>query len=211
MQREQLRNCGLYRQSHHIKRHPAVNLHHATRYSERIGLPLNRFVTINLTMLGCAPKEAGHIFRRMVAQRFAPWLRRSDANKKGVPPTYVWSLEAGGGFTACHWLVHVPERMHRAFTAKLREWLGGLIGGQPETCATDVRPIYNLIGARRYVLKGTEPLWAEHLAVRAVPQGLVFGKRSGFSRNLGPAARKRGGYRPRPLLRRQTRNHAAGQ
>ena len=199
MERERLSNGGAYRQSHYIKRHPAVNVHHATRYSERIGLPLNRFVTINLTRLGCAPREAGRIFRRLRAERFAPWLRRTSANKGGVPPTYVWSLEAGGGHTACHWLVHVPERLHRAFAAKLQQWLASLAGDTPEPSVADVRPIYNLVGARRYVLKGTEPVWAEHLAVRPVPQGLVFGKRSGFSRNLGPAARKRGGYRPQSV------------
>jgi hypothetical protein len=199
MSRERLSNGGAHRQSHHIKRHPAVNFHHAARYSERIGLSLNRFVTINLSLIGCSPKEASSTFRRMLAQRFAPWLRRDATNNEGISPTYVWTLESGGGQSACHWLVHVPLKMHRAFASKLGTWLESLTGARPVDGAIDLRPIHNLVGARRYALKGIDPAWAQHLAVRPVPQGLVFGKRSGFSRNLGPAARKRGGYRPRSI------------
>lgn len=53
MDREHQWNGGASRVTHHINRHPAVNIHHATRYSERIGLPLNLFVTINFTCAGC--------------------------------------------------------------------------------------------------------------------------------------------------------------
>lgn len=196
MKGERLGNGGTYRVTRHINRRPAVNIHHATRYSVRIGLPLNRMVTINFNLTECRNDRAGHAFRKMLTQRFAPWLRRTSLNKLGTPPTYVWAVEGAGNQAAAHWLVHVPAGLQRAFEQKLRDWLTSLFGTPPEPTAVKVKPIHNLIGARRYILKGIDPGWADHLKVRAFDQGVVVGKRSGFSKNLGPTARQRGGYRP---------------
>jgi hypothetical protein len=195
MERERLGNGGTYRVTHHINRRPAVNLHHATRMSLRIGFPLNRMVTINFTKTACKQDRAGHHFRKLLTQRFAPWLRRTASKKSVVPPTYVWTIEAAGKQIAAHWLVHVPTGLSRSFERKLTDWLASVFG-EPEGQAIDVRPIVNLVGAKRYILKGIDPVWADHLKVVAVDQGKVIGKRSGFSKNLGPAARKRAGYRP---------------
>jgi len=192
-------NGGPDRVSHFIKRRPAVNIHHAVRYSQRIGLPLNRFVTINFDLTSCASSRASHAFRKLLTQRFAPWLRRSSEGNQSVPPTYVWAIECGGRQTAVHWLVHVPRGMYRSFDRKIRAWLMSLLDAPPEPHAINVKPIHNLTGLRRYVLKGVDPAWAKHLGVRHVDQGMTIGKRSGFSKNLGPAARKRGGYVPRRM------------
>jgi hypothetical protein len=97
MNRVQLGNGGQRRITHHINRHPAVNIHHATRYSEQIGLPLNRFITINFSHTACAADDAGPVFRRMLAARFAPWLRRTAQTGTMIPPTYVWSMDGGDG------------------------------------------------------------------------------------------------------------------
>jgi hypothetical protein len=164
-----------------------------------IGLPLNRFVTVNFNLAGCAGDRASHTFRKLLAERFAPWLRRAARNVRGIPPTYIWAMEAAGNQSAAHWLVHVPKGLHRAFEAKISDWLTSLMGNQPEVAAVKVQPIHNLIGARRYALKGVDPAWGPHLGVRPSDQGVVIGKRSGFSRNLGPAARSRSGYKPRRM------------
>lgn len=185
------------RVSHHIQRRPAVNIHHAERYSRHIGFPLNRFVTINFSHTLCKMERASHEFRRLLAQRFAPWLRRTKGST-GVPPTYVWALEAAGGKVAVHWMVHIPAGLRRTFEAKIRQWLTGMMG-QIELQAVKVQAVHNPVGLRRYILKGTEPFWAAHLNVEHVPQGVIVGKRSGFSENLGPTARKLNGYRPQRI------------
>ncbi len=149
MERERIRNRGLYRVSSRINRQPAVNVHHASRYSELIGLPLNTAVTINFGLLGCGPAEAGLRFRTMLAQRFAPWLRRTTGNVAGIAPTYVWTMEAAGNQTAAHWLVHIPARMTKPFRAKLAEWLAAIAGGEADSNAANMKPIYNLTGIRR--------------------------------------------------------------
>ena len=199
MDRATIGNGGSDQISHFIKRRPAVNFHHATRYSKAIGLPLNRFVTINFALTTCGSHRASHAFRKLLTQRFAPWLRRSGEASRSIPPTYVWALECGGGQTAVHWLVHIPKSMRSSFDRRLTEWLSSLLGAPPESNALHVKPIRNLIGLRWYLLKGVDPAWAPHLGVKHVDQGITIGKRSGFSKNLGPAARKRGGYRPRRM------------
>jgi len=196
MDREPIRNRGALRRSRHINRLPAVNVHHASRYSERIGLPLNTFITVNLTALGVAA-AASTVFRKLLAQRFAPWLRRGSPQARLISPTYVWSIEAAGNVTAAHWLVHLPESLVSQFAMKLGAWLEGLSGEKVLHETVQMKPIYNLVGIRRYILKGVNPAWAEHLGVKAVDQGIVNGKRSGFSKNLGPTARKAGGYKPK--------------
>jgi hypothetical protein len=196
MEREHLRNDGARRVSHVIKRLPAVNIHHARRYAERIGLPLQLFVTINFTLLGVPPDAAVLLFRTVLAQRFAPWLRRTSESNRHIPPTYVWVMEAAGGQMAVHWLVHMPAKMRWSFKRKVIDWLEEAAGHSPPERAFNLKPIKNIVGLGRYILKGTDAPWAKHLGVVHVPQGRVVGKRSGFSKNLGPTARKRGGYKP---------------
>jgi hypothetical protein len=153
-------------------------------------------VTINFGMSGIRPEDASHVLQRLFAQRFAPWLRRAAANDNKLKPTYAWSLEAPHGTVSAHVLIHLPQELVGSFRVRLAKWLEGLSGSTVPSRALDLRPIYNLVGATRYLLKGINPTWAEHLAIKPVHQGEIIGKRSGFSRNLGPAARRRTGYKP---------------
>jgi hypothetical protein len=197
MNGEQLRNNGAYRISRSIGRRPAVNVHHAQCYAELLGLPLRTSVTINFSLTGVPADTAVHLFRIILAQRFAPWLRRTCLNARHVCPTYVWVAEAGGGHLAVHWLLHVPPRLMLLFREKLTAWIAAAVKGELNPRVINIKPVTNVIGLRRYMLKGVVSSWAAHLGVDPVPQGIVVGKRSGFSRNLGPSARSRGGYKPR--------------
>ena len=190
---QQERTSTRQRPSLAIRGRPAINLHHATRFADVCNLTPNIFVTINFDLLGVQPRSASSLLRKLIAQRFAPWLRRTL--KQSL--SYVWTIEAAGGLTAAHWLVSVPFQNITDFEQKLNGWLCELTAHEPEVGAIDVRPIKNLVGLRRYMLKGIDPAWASHLGVTAIPQGETFGKRLGFSRNLGPTARKKAGYKPR--------------
>jgi len=195
-----MQNTGATRRSRHINRYPAVNIHHARRQAERTGVPLNWMVTINFGVAAVAPEDASSLLQKLIARRFAPWLRRSADNDNGLKPTYVWSLEAPHGSVSAHVLLHLPPRVIRKFRSRLLDWLEGLAGTAIPARAVDVRPIYNRVGVTRYILKGINPAWGNHLAVDPVDQGEIVGKRSGFSRNLGPAARQRSGYKPKRHL-----------
>jgi hypothetical protein len=182
--------------SRHINRTPAVNIHHATRYADRAGLSLNAFVTINFTDID-AGESASLAFRKLLNQRFAPWLRRTAFSSRVLAPTYVWSIENTRGTIAAHWLVHLPADVRAVFLERLPRWLEGITGSTPLSSTIQMKPIYSIIGLRRYILKGVNPVWATRLGVLSSDQGIVNGRRSGFSRNLGPVARAKGGYKPR--------------
>ena len=191
-----MRNLGKSRRSHAIHRYPAVNIHHARKCSESWGVPLNIHVSVHLSQCGFSPEAASEVFQRLISQRFAPWLRRSTANDNKLPPTYVWTLEAPHGRVGAHWLIHLPAQLLPLFKANLPEWIRGL-GGNPSLTSIRIAPINRLIGMTRYILKGISSPWAAHLKIGPVDQGEIVGKRSGFSRNLGPTARQRRGYKPR--------------
>jgi hypothetical protein len=194
-----MRNMGATRQSGHINRVPASNIHHATRVAERWGTPLNRHVTLNFDSLGVHKNEASRVLQKMLAQRFAPWLRRSGKSRASIRPTYVWTLEAAGNVVSAHWAVHIPRGRLGDFKNKLAAWLREAAGSDAIGGAIKITPIYNITGLKRYILKGTIASYARLCKITHVPQGKIVGKRSGFSKNLGPAARARAGYRPQRI------------
>jgi len=194
-----MRNMGASRRSRHINRYPAVNIHHARRYASNLGVPFNWMVTINFGVGGLPPEDASATLQKLLAQRLAPWLRRS-ANDNQVKPTYVWALEAPHGVVSAHLLIHLPTPLSEDFGDRVLRWLEGLIGSGVPRRAVDIRPIRTLVGVTRYLLKGINDVWGPHIKIRPIPQGEIIGKRSGFSRNLGPAARKRGGYKAKRYI-----------
>jgi hypothetical protein len=87
--------------------------------------------------------------RRLLAQRFAPWLRRAMKGRGG--PTYVWVVEAPGGGAHVHWAVHVPPALTADFR-RLPRWVADAVAsevGALEPAATDHRPVDNAVGLKR--------------------------------------------------------------
>ena len=158
-------------------------------------LPLNQLVTINYSKTSCQRREASAKFRQLLKSRFARWLRRNPKNRRQRPPTYVWCFEAAGNQIAVHWLVHIPRGLIREFRRELPAWVDATAGKIHDVSFVKHRPIYNLIGARRYILKGTDPKIARQWKITPSDQGIVIGKRCGFSQNLGPVSRKAAGYK----------------
>jgi len=154
-------------------------------------------VTLNFTAMDSHPSVVSALFRKLLSQRFAPWLRRTAKVRTKTEPTYVWALEAAGGQLAVHWLVLIPSEIRAAFEEKLGSWTNEISGGEADETAVDVRPISNLLGARKYILKGTEPNYAALLKINHVNQGEVIGKRAGASKNLSHFQRRKAGYRPK--------------
>jgi hypothetical protein len=192
------------RSTYWINRKPAANLHHATRFASRINVPLNTMVTINFSQLGICSKEVSAVFQKIISQRFSPWLRRNPQTVTTIPPTYVWTLEAANKQDAVHWVLHVPPTMSGEFTTAIKSWVREIATENPCGQAVKIDPVKNIVGLKRYILKGTEPHYAKMIQIEPVDQGIVFGKRSGFSRNLGPMARKRNGYKSRQFYSRSS-------
>jgi hypothetical protein len=180
------------RDSCHIDRRQARNLMDATYYARtrlvELGRPLNTFVTLNFDHTDCPPEHVSSRFEKLRDNHFVRWLRY----RASAPAYYVWAVENSGGDTHVHWVVHVPPSLRESFRTKLPEWLGQVAGTiRFAESAIDVRPVSNLPGLARYLLKGMDSRYAPRYSVRHVPQGLVHGKRCGVSKSLGPAARTR--------------------
>lgn len=189
-------NSGTARQSTQIGRKPAANVHHAFRFANTIGCPLNYFVTINFALTPCPAQRTSAAFRRLLCSWFARWLRRHPKNKAKCPPTYAYAVETANGQTHVHWAVHIPRGFVREFRRILPQWIEAVAGGPMHApSAVKHRRVYNPVGLKRYMLKGMDPLFARLWQIRPVDQGLVIGRRSGFSRNLGPTRRHAAGYR----------------
>jgi hypothetical protein len=176
------------RVSRHINRKPASNLYHAVRIAEAIGTPLSHLATVNFSKTLCQADNASLAWQRLLARHFAPWIRRPPKGLVTRPtePTYVWVLENTGDL-ALHWLVHVPDQRFCDFHEKLPGWLTTVGVIPTDVGAIDVREANNPRGAGYYLLKGVNPVYAAGLGVTPIPQGSVIGKRSGFSRSLGPS------------------------
>jgi hypothetical protein len=184
---------GTPRVSVHINRKPAGNIHHAIRLAEHLGVPLNTFVTINYALTSCQPEHVSRSFETLRRNYFTPWLRRPPARLKvaASPSAYIWVLEAAGGNVALHWLINIPPKRAADFASRLFDWLAAVGAIVSAPCAVQIKSAPRPRGLGRYLLKGIDPVYAPFYGVNPVPQGKVSGRRSGFSRCLGPSVRAR--------------------
>jgi len=190
--------------SHRVGRKAAQTLYYAEEQAERIGLPINTTTTINFAVLGISPREAGKVFQKLRNERFAPWCRRGS--HKRFQPTYTFGFEnTRDGLvysdpdgdehnTHVHWTLHIPPRLYERFEAVLYEWLGEIAGRKdwPDN-ALRVSPKTFDCKPANYPIKGASRAVAEQYGVKPekiTPQGVVIGKRTGTSTNLGPSARR---------------------
>jgi hypothetical protein len=180
------------RRTHHIGWRQAQNLREAIHYADKrlidIGRPLNTFATINFGHIACAPEVVSEIFEKLRDNHFVRWLRYGTSYLS----YYVWVIENAGGHTHVHWVLHLPKSLRAAFEIKLAEWLARVAG--TITCresAVNIETVTSLRGLGLYLLKGMDPRYAARCGVTSVPQGLVYGKRCGVSKSLGPASRAR--------------------
>lgn len=180
------------RHSHHIRRQQITNIKPAIRLAEKRGTPLNRFITINFTQIGCAAESVSIAFSE-VRERFGRWLRRGAGTGSATKTAaFVWVIENGGDQLAAHWLVHVPPQREADFRIRLTAWLQKAVPGcNPEGRDIDIKQARTPLGAGKYMMKGLDPAYGDFYRIRPVPQGVVQGKRCGFSQSLGPSSCRR--------------------
>lgn len=191
-----------------IKRKAAASLLHSVRTAEAIDRPFNTFVTVSLWQLGLGPDDASKFFRDMRERHFLRWSAytpRGTTGPRNGPPTYSWVIEAPHNLVHVHWMLHVQPGQERAFAAVLRRWIGRRmkIGQVPEG-VIEIARIDNAEGLKLYFAKGLDPQLARLWRIRPVESGLVYGRRAGTSRNLGPAE-----WQPRKAAYQRARRRVA--
>lgn len=172
-----------------------ANLTDAAWHALEIGVPLNRFITINWST---ARVEAPRAATAGFLKRAGDWLA-----DRGLPRAYVWVRENDGG-DHVHILIHVPSRFARDFSRRQRGWLltlgaerrSGVIKTDAvarDYAAADASPAYyrqNLDVVIRYLLKGASERAAGFTDHRRRGTGLIQGQRAGVSHDLGKRARE---------------------
>lgn len=184
---------GVARVSEYIDRRQIGNFFKGIRHANRIGRPLNLFVTINFKHTACSPQDASKCFEKIRVNHFIPWLAYQSRKSKRLNfgrPTFVWVIENSGEDIGPHWLVHIPERLQDEFRKKVARWLETCAGPVSSPQALDIRKAPSPLGAGLYMAKGINPKYAKFYGIRPKAQGKVHGKRCGTSNNLSRTARE---------------------
>jgi len=164
------------------------DMHEANKFAAEIGLPLNRFISINWLLT-----EVGHLNSDAFAhgmKNMGQWFRDSGYSTAWI---YVHECPSKEGKECpnSHILLHLPRRVIRAkFDEMLRIWFSASNGGT--VSEPRMKPGQWRDTRLQYMSKG-----AHHLVCRGYGgyrkkggQGIVTFKRSGTSQNIGKAARK---------------------
>ena len=173
--------------------------------AERIGLPLNTWVTINFSLTAIDPWDSVQAFKDWRYNYFNKWARRPRKGQgQSFAPTiaYVFENKRGNDVydeigpdlphnVQVHALFHIPPERQHDFECRAFEWLDAVTGGISAANAIDIRVVTQDNGIKNYCLKGSQPRVAKHFGVKNYsPQGAIKGKRTGTTANLGPSARK---------------------
>ena len=178
-----------------------TNLTAAAAQADRIGLPLNRMITLHWESAG-VPLDA----MAKATGRFIDLLSKA-LTRHGSRTAWVFVHEAGKGKGGhAHVLAHVPQALAGLVARRQRSWLKRITGkpykarvifGRPIAGAHATAPgagdLYavNLDAALSYLTKGADEPAAERFGLtRLEPGGRVIGKRCGVSQNIGPKARR---------------------
>jgi len=172
------------------------------RLAAILGLPLNRFITINWAAMGVTdPVKATGRFLKLI---------KDALRSKGCASAHVWVSECGpvqGVHT--HIVIHMPPELGRWWQARQAQWLkqcgavpvrGGVVsravGGSYHCSQGDEQSrahyMINLFEVIDYILKGVCRRARMTLNVRHKAYGgTVTGKRTATSQNIGKAAWQR--------------------
>lgn len=185
-----------------------ANIGEAVLHAIEIGLPLNRFVTINWEASGI---ENGAWATGRLLKFAGDWLRRHRAQL-----AYVWVQERGPRVGQhAHILLHVPPALARRFSELQRGWLKasgariikGLIRTRPvgrtyRLSISGPHEAYrnNLKRVTSYMLKQAAPAYSGAPPAPVPGASLVIGKRCSTSENIGATARSRARMRASATL-----------
>jgi len=197
---------GALAHSTHIGFKASQTLYYAQRQAKRIGFPLTHYAVINFSSTRISPTDAVTCFGKIRRDDFAKFATpRSKRGGPAFPPTYAYTFENerdGVAFMTMepeddhnvhvNWLLHLPAERIYGFEQQVWEWVekrtGGITGG---ASTIFVGPI-STETVSNYICKGALQTSLDRYGgeQKHKPQGVIVGRRSSTSRNLGPTARR---------------------
>jgi hypothetical protein len=186
------------RSSDYLTFNQCLKIESAVEKSISRGVALNRFVTINWSLMGLPPKQGASATMRFF-KLATDWAKHQG---QAIHWAYVREANANGLNHHVHILIHIPDKISKAFFLMTRRWiettaarkyqrrtiLTRSIGARVqsysqnyESYADNLKTLvrnYLFKGASKEAVQGLElPLWARG--------GLIYGKRCGRSKSLG--------------------------
>jgi hypothetical protein len=182
-----------------VTKYHAQNLMASFEHAAAIGLHLNRSITIHFGKLGIADADAGKVlsaFLKILGNRIATYGGRFAC---------IWVRENGADKGShAHIFAHIPASLWPMVKRRQSAWLHkasgkrlerGTLKGRKVRGSGDLngdRALYAANGGNvaRYLVKGVTSDVAAFLGLsKQGAQGVIIGKRSGTSQNIGATAR----------------------
>jgi hypothetical protein len=167
-----------------------LDLRSAALKAIELGMPLNRFATLNFTVLGIDDRYATAALAHFL-KLYREWVRRSCKDRAKPPMAALWVREVGKhGNSHVHILLHVPDALkwsgHRAM-----RWCRRFAPSYRKG-AWDSRQVINgwayhenLSRVVDYILKGGDLKAAHELGLpNFLEGGTIEGKRCSGTRNI---------------------------
>lgn len=192
------------RSSDYLTYEQCLKIEAAVEQSINRGVALNRFVTINWSLMGLSPKQGAGATMRFF-KLATDWAKLQG---QSIHWAYIREANANGLNHHVHILIHIPEIISKKFFALSRQWLATTanrkyqrrtiktraIGARVESYSQNYESyadnlktvVYDYLfkGASKESVQGLElKLWARG--------GLIYGKRCGHSLSLSNSHRKR--------------------
>ena len=195
-----------HRQSDELSLYASQTILGAWQFSRHIGLGLNRSITIHFGRLGVGDSDSGRCvaaYLKILNDRLA---------KMGGQFAAVWVRENGEGKGShVHIFAHIPAHCWPTIRNRQAVWLrkatgkqmkaGALrsrkIRGQSDQWPSNALYLANGDNVVRYLVKGVSNDVAAFLGLsRAQYGGVIIGKRSGTTQNIGRSAWAKAGWLP---------------
>lgn len=181
-----------------LRANTSWNIVRAFDYAKFIGRPLNLFVTISFKERYDLIK-INRIFRKII-NRNTRW-NNEYSKKNGLPkqsPVWLYVFENPKHNPHVHWCLNIRKEQIDNFKIKLEKWLKKLQGSieNNSICIKYINP-YTDKKLANYHVKGIDEEYIEflHLQNIACYQGPIYGQRGRVSKEIGPTAIKRSGFK----------------
>ncbi len=171
-------------------------------HSQRIGLPVNRMMTVDWDLGGVADAQ---VARERLLKLIYDWIRC-----RGHETAWVWVMEHGRKHGMhSHILIHVPPTLKKELNRRMRgwrkaaglSWKKGVMNSRPIGYSERAALLQgieggvyqvNLVRTCQYITKAADAAARRLYGITSFRQySVVEGKRCGTSRNVGAAAIKR--------------------
>jgi hypothetical protein len=182
--------------STHLTKLQAIKIIEVAVNAYCMNRPFNQFLTIHLQRAGVARP---HLFVSKFLKYISDWHRRHFSEAF----CYLWVLENpsisddGLGGLHIHILLHIPTSFFFRYRRSLSKWIS-LSGGTMKRGVLNNNEISNsgpsddvelylqgdLLRLARYFQKGVCASASKGLGIEAKPQGVVTGRRFGYSQSL---------------------------